>query len=84
MMSSLEKANRSNLAESRFQLDLANDIGLVGALRRGEESFNSDVLPRDAELMAPRDVYAALASGPPRTRPTTRGERASRFPYLAV
>ena len=83
-MSSLEKANRSNLTRHRFQLDLAEDIGLVDALRRAEESFSSDVLPRDAELMAPRDFYAALASRPQRIRPTTGAERARLFPYLAA
>ena len=82
-MSSLNEATRIN-TNCPFQLDLAEDSGLANALRTREETFNADVLPRDAELMAPSDFYAAIASDPSPSRPTTRGEGARLFPYLAA
>jgi|GEM_PF-3679407 len=67
-----------------FQLDLAEDDHLANALRMSEAVFNEDVLPRDAELMAPSDFYAAIASRPSHTSPTTRDERLRLFPHLAA
>ena len=62
-MSSLKEATRIK-TNCPFQLDLAEDNGLANALRTREETVNADLLPRDAELMAPSDFYAAIASGP--------------------
>jgi hypothetical protein len=68
-----------------FLLDLAEDNGPANALRMLEETFNADVLPRDAELMAPSDFYAAISSGPSRGRKqTSDDDRARPFPYLAA
>ncbi|WP_163152360.1 hypothetical protein [Bradyrhizobium uaiense] len=50
-----------------FQLNPSEDNRLANALRACEEIFNEDVLPGDAELMAPSDFYAAMAPGPSRT-----------------
>ena len=57
---------------------------LAGALGLAEAPFSEDVLPCDAELMAPADFYAALASGPRRTRTTATAERIRFFPCLAA
>jgi len=83
-MSSLREVALLNATKRRFELNLAEDDDLASAMRVCEETFNADVLPRDVELMAPSDFYAAIASGPSRTRPTTRGEGARLLPYLAA
>ena len=75
---------RLNETRRVSELNLAEDNRLANALRISEEVFNADVLPRDAELMAPSDFYAAIASGPSRTRPTLRDEEVRLFPYLAA
>ncbi|MGY4625500.1 hypothetical protein [Bradyrhizobium sp. USDA 4486] len=82
-MSSLKEATRFK-TNRPFRLDLAEDNGLTNALHIREATFNEDVLPRDAELMAPSDFYAAIASDPSPPRPTTRAEGARLFPYLAA
>ncbi|WGD54626.1 hypothetical protein QA641_12335 [Bradyrhizobium sp. CB1650] len=82
-MSSLKEASRLNQSRS-FQLILAEDKGLLNALRLCEATYNADVLPRDTELMAPSDFYAAMCFRPSRTRPRTEAERARLFPYLAA
>ncbi|MGY3609787.1 hypothetical protein [Bradyrhizobium sp. Leo121] len=65
----------TRLKETRrvSELNLEEDNRLVNALRMGEEVFNADVPPPDAELRAPSDFYAAIASGPPRTRSNAPG-----------
>jgi len=83
-MSSFPAADRLIESKHCLQLDLADDRDLAGALRLAEAAFNEDVLPRDAELMAPADFYTALASAPQRTRTTTRPERTGALPYLAA
>ncbi|WFU74908.1 hypothetical protein [Bradyrhizobium sp. CB2312] len=82
-MSSLKDANRDETGRA-FQLDPTGENELANALRVREETFSSDVLPHDAELIAPSDFYAPIVSGPPRTRPTTKADRAALFPYLAA
>ncbi|OPY97827.1 hypothetical protein A5906_36875 [Bradyrhizobium sacchari] len=72
------------MTKRRFQLNPAEDNHLSKTLRVCEEIFNADVLPCDAELMAPSDLYAAITSGPSRTLPTTESEGARPFPYLAA
>ncbi|SFP56036.1 hypothetical protein SAMN05216330_108134 [Bradyrhizobium sp. Ghvi] len=82
-MSSLKES--STFHQTRcFQLNLAEDNGLRDALRVCEVTYNADVLPRDTELMAPSDFYAAMCFGASRTRPRTGTERARLFPYLAA
>jgi hypothetical protein len=67
-----------------FQLNPAEDDGLRNALRLCEVLYNADVVPRDTELMAPRDFYAAMCFRGLRTRPITGAERARLVPYLAA
>ncbi len=82
-MSPVRRANR-NETMRRFQLTPSEDNRLANALRACEEIFNEDVLPGDAELMAPSDFYAAMAPGPSRTWSTAHGDEARLFPYLAA
>jgi hypothetical protein len=83
-MSSLKEAARFR-TNRPLQLDLAEDNSLANALRRREETFNADVLPSNAELMAPTDFYATLAFGQSRgLKQTTEGQMARPFPYLAA
>ncbi|MGY3235053.1 MULTISPECIES: hypothetical protein [unclassified Bradyrhizobium] len=83
-MSSFQAADLVIESKHFLQLDLAADGGLAGALGLAEAAFSEDVLPCDAELMAPADFYAALASGPRRTRTTATAERSTLFPCLAA
>ncbi len=83
------KANRLNETRRHFQLNLAGDGGLANTLRIRDGIFNADVLPRDPELMAPSDFYAAIVLGslrvPKRARKQTTEEGgASLFPYLTA
>jgi len=83
-MSSLKEAARFKTSRP-FQLDLADGNSQANALRRREETFNADVMPSNAELMAPSDFYAPIAIGPSRGRTqTTEGKMARPFPYPAV
>ncbi|WP_128931525.1 hypothetical protein [Bradyrhizobium zhanjiangense] len=82
-MSSLKATSRFNQTGT-FQLNVAEDNGLLNALRLCEASYNADVLPRDTVVVAPSEFYAAMCFRPSRTRPRTGAERARHFPYLAA
>ncbi|QPF88647.1 hypothetical protein [Bradyrhizobium commune] len=57
-------------------LDLGGDQNLANALRRCEDTFNEDVLPRDARLREPREFYSAPDMGcPPRSRKQTQSRQ---------
>ncbi|KRQ08255.1 hypothetical protein AOQ71_22440 [Bradyrhizobium manausense] len=82
-MSPVKQANR-NETRHCLQLNFAEDNRHANALRVCEALFSEDVLPGDAKLMAPSDFYAAIASGPSRTRPTARDEEVALLPFLAA
>ncbi|WP_439370299.1 hypothetical protein ACRQ5Q_35715 [Bradyrhizobium sp. PMVTL-01] len=83
-MTSLKEAARCETSRP-LQLDLAEHNSLANALRRREETFNADVMPSNAELIAPSDFYATIAFGPSRGRTqTTEGQMARLFPYPAA
>ncbi|MBW7961413.1 hypothetical protein [Bradyrhizobium sp. BR 10261] len=82
-MSPVKQASR-NETRRCFQLNFAEDNRLANALRVCEAIFSEDVLPCHAELMAPSDFYAAIASGPSRTRPTAKDEELTLLPFLAA
>jgi hypothetical protein len=71
-MSSLKEAAKFKSSRP-FRLDLAEGNSQANALRRREETFNADVMPSNAEPMAPSDFYATTAFGPSRGREQSRG-----------
>ncbi|MBH5400656.1 hypothetical protein HZZ13_23080 [Bradyrhizobium sp. CNPSo 4010] len=84
MMHSRKETSRFTTAKRCSQLSLAKDSELAAALRLHEATFSADVLPCDVEPVAPKDFYAAMASGLSRTPATPRGEGPRQFPYLAA
>ena len=59
-MSSVKASNEFKDSSRRSPLDLTADKSLVRALYGREDTFNDDVLPGDAPLIAPREFYAAV------------------------